>query len=135
MADYDEIAEALQEILRDLLADYDNRIPDSGPFKDVKAGRTVHFGDPDTTRPGRIELAVMHMNSEIDRGYASLRFVSVRVWKSQSGGMASVTCFHTPKPQLKQELQEQALEPSYLVDRVEELAHGLPEETNPDVWK
>ena len=114
---------------------FDEHVPDAGAFADLRASRTVYFGDPDTSQPGRIELAVMHMNTEIDRGYAALRFLSVRVWKSPRGGMASQTCFHLPKDVLKRELQDQESEPSFLVDRVEELAHGLPEETNPDVWR
>jgi hypothetical protein len=135
MSDREEIGQAVQEILREILPVYDELVPARSTFPDVRAGRKVHFGDPEITMPGRIELAVMHMDAELDRTFDSLRFLAVRVWKSRDGGIASTTCFHGAKKELKQELLRQADDPEFLIDRVQELADGLPEETNPDIWR
>jgi len=130
-----DLGEVIEDLLRQILQVYNERVPERGKFNDVRAGAPVHFGDPRTTRPGRIELAVMHMDTEIDRNYDEIRFLAVRVWKSREGGIASSTCFHAPKASLKAQLEEEVSAPHFLVDRVEELAHGLPEETNPDIWR
>ncbi|MGI8905854.1 MAG: hypothetical protein ACR2IE_05105 [Candidatus Sumerlaeaceae bacterium] len=135
MSNRDEMNQAVREMLDEILAVYEERVPARSKFPDLRAGRRVHFGDPSITLPGRVELAVMHMDAEIDRQFDSLRFLAVRVWKSRNGGMASTTCFHATKDTLQDELERQLEDPSYIIDRVEELAHGLPEETNPDVWR
>lgn len=135
MSDRDEISDAVREMLQEILQQYDERVPALSLFKDVRAGRRVYFGDPSTSMPGRVELAIMHMDAELDREFDSLRFLAVRVWKSLEGGTASTTCFHLTKQQLRDELEQQVVDPAYIVDRVEELANGLPEETNPDVWR
>lgn len=135
MSEPNDLTAALTELLQEVLTQYEERVPESGRFADLRAGRAVHFGDPDTTRPGRVEIAVMHMDTEIDRNYEQVRFLAVRVWKSRDGGTASTTCFHGTKTELKASLQAQLDSPYLLVERAEELAHGLPEESNPDIWR
>ena len=135
MSDRNEIAEAVQQMLDDILSEYEERVPARSVFPDLKAGRKVQFGDPSVAMPGRVELAVMHMDAELDKQFDSLRFLAIRVWKGRQGGTASTTCFHGPKPALKQQLEEEAEKPDYIVDRIWELADGLPEETNPDIWR
>jgi hypothetical protein len=130
-----EMSEAVREALQKILQQYDQRVPARSVFKDVTGGARLHFGDPSITLPGRIELAVMHMDAQLDREYDSLRFLAIRVWKSPDGGMASTTCFHATAQELKEELEGQLHDPSFIVDRIEELAHGLPEETNPNIWR
>jgi hypothetical protein len=46
-----------------------------------------------------------------------------------------VSCLHGTKAELRAELEELGHDPQYLVERVSELADGLPEETNPDAWR
>lgn len=135
VSQHQELEQAVRDILEELLPVYDERVTTKAKFPDLHAGRRVHFGDPDISLPGRVELAVMHMDAQIDRNYDSLRFLAIRVWKSREGGTASTTCFHATKTDLKTELEQQLHDPSFIIDRVEELALGLPEETNPDVWR
>jgi hypothetical protein len=135
MSDRDDIAEAVEEMLHEILTAYEDRVPAQSIFPDVRAGRKVYFGDPSTSMPGRVELAVMHMDKELDKVFDSLRFLAVRVWKSRDGGTASTTCFHATKKELRALLEEQLHSPDYIVDRIQELANGLPEETNPDIWR
>lgn len=129
------VEEALSGILRDLLRYYDERVPERSTFPDVRVGRSVYFGDPDLTRPGRVELVVMHMDKDLDAAFDHMRFVSVRVMKSREGGFVSSSCLHGTKKELRERLTALAGNPQFLVERVYELANGLPEETNPDIWR
>lgn len=135
MNDDASIADALVGILQELLEKYDAHVPEQGIFKDLRAGRPVHYGDPTTTLQGRLELSVMHMDAELDRKYNSLRFLAIRVWKSRIGGMASSSCLHNDKATLRREMEKLVTAPGFLVARVQELADGLPEATNPDIWR
>lgn len=133
--DYDEMVKTVQELVSDLLRHYDERVPERGEFPDVRVGRTVQFGDPDVSLPGWVELVVMHMDARLDPKFDLMRFVSVRVMKSREGGYASLTCFHGPKDEVRKNLEEQLRDPEFLIERISELAEGLPEETNPDLWR
>jgi hypothetical protein len=130
-----EIEKALAECLRDILRHYDERVTERSAFNDLRAWREVHFDDPDMTLPGKLELVVMSMDERLDPSYVTLRFLSVRVMKSRQGGYASMTCLHGTKVELREQLDVLLHDPDFLVDRVRELADGLPEETNPDVWR
>lgn len=131
----EELHQTLKAMLQDLLRYYDERVPECGAFPDVRVVRPFHYGDPDVSLPGKLELVIMNMDSELDRKYDSLRFVSVRVMKSREGGFAAMTCLHGGKTDVKARLEELVSDPGFLADRVNELALGLPEETNPDIWR
>lgn len=131
----DGLSEAASSIVRSLLAQFEERVSERGPFPDLQAGRTVQFGDPDTAMPGRVDLLVLNMDSGTDPAFNELRFVSVRVRRAIHGGFASLSCLHGRKAELRKQLEDLADDPAFLVERIEELAHGLPEETNPDLWK
>lgn len=135
MTDREQIAEAVSRLLSELLVHFDKKVPEQGPFPDLRARCEVEFGDPSTDAPGWLELDVMPMEVKLDPNYNRIRFISVRVMKSRKNGYASMTCLHCEKQELRQEIEAQIKDPEYLVQRVEELASGLPEETNPDVWK
>ena len=135
MSERDEITNAIRDILHELLTRYEERVPERGPFPDYKAGRKVYFGDPTTTLPGWLGLVIMNMDLRQDPGFDQVRFISIRIMKSREGGYASLTCLHGSKQELANELRGQLGDPEYLVNRATELAQGLPEETNPDVWK
>jgi hypothetical protein len=130
-----QIGPLLSGMVADLLKNYDERVPERGMFPDVRVMRPFHFGDPETTLPGKVELVVMNMDREMDPQFSELRFVSVRVVRSRHGGFASMSCLHSTKGQLRARLEELQRDPEFLVERVEELAEGLPEETNPDIWR
>lgn len=132
---HDDMAETLRGLVQDLLGRYDEFVSERGEFPDARVGRTIQFGDPDVTLPGKVELVVMHMDARLDRAYDVMRFVSVRVMKSREGGWSSLTCLHGTREQLRQELEQLARDPDFLVERVSELADGLPEESNPDLWR
>lgn len=135
MENHDEVKDAVSAILADILNVYHERVPDNGAFKDIRLGRQVQFDDPTTALPGRLELVVMNMDPRLDPKYDRLRFLSVRVMKSRAGGYSSSTCLHGSKSELYTQLEELAEDPEFLVMRVLELAEGLPEESNPDVWR
>jgi len=135
MIDREEAAGLVSTMTRDLLRFYDERVPEQGDFPDIRVGKPVHFGDPTITVPGRIELIVMNMDKRLDPSYDYLRFLSVRVMKSREGGFTSSTCLHGRKKELREELEKLAEDPSFLVERVEQLSNGMPEETNPDIWR
>ena len=135
MTTYSHVGDALVAMLRDLLRRYDEFVTERGPFPDLSARARVHFGDPDTTLPASLEMIVMNMHSSDEPQFVTQRFVSVRVAKGRSGGFVSLSCFHGTKKELRELLEEQADDPSALVVRVNELAEGLPEETNHDVWR
>ncbi len=133
--DYNEMTETVQTLLHDLLRDYEERVPEEGVFPDLRVGRMIQFGDPAISSPGRIELVVMNMDARLDPAFHYMRFVSVQVMKSREGGYVAVTCFHGRKEELRVSLSDQITEPDFLIDRISELADGLPEETNPDIWR
>jgi len=131
----DEIENTLRELIEELLEQFDSRVPETGDFRDLNVGRGVHFGDPETALPGKLQLIVMHMDARLDPRYHYLRFLSVRVMKSREGGYSSSTCLHGRKQELREALEEQLHDPQLLLERVNQLAIGLPEETNPDIWR
>src|SRR5437868_562844 len=99
-----ELSNVMSEMVREILEKFDSRVPDTGPFRDLNAGRQYHFGDPATSLPGKIELIVMNMDVALDPRFQNLRFVSVRVMKSREGGFSSSTCLHGPKAELREQL-------------------------------
>lgn len=130
-----EISEALQEILTDILAAYEEKVPAEGAFNDFRVKRQVRFGDPATASPGLLELTVMAMDEKINPANRALRFLAIRVRKSPRGGVVSSTCFHGTTEKLRGELEREQRNPAMLVMIVQELLFGLPEETNPDMWR
>lgn len=135
MPDETQLGPLLSGMVADLLRYYDERVPERGAFPDVRVSRPFHFGDPGTTMPGKVELVVMNMDREMDPQFSEMRFVSVRVVKSREGGFVSMSCLHSTKAQLRARLEDLRHDPDFFIERVEELAAGLPEETNPDLWR
>ena len=122
-------------MISDLLANFDDKVPAEGIFNDIRLKRQVQFGDRDTSSPGLLELTIMAMDEKLNPANRNLRFVAVRVKKSSRGGTVSSTCFHGTKGQVLAELQREQKDPTLLLEKVEELVSGLPEETNPNVWR
>ncbi|MCX7020218.1 MAG: hypothetical protein WCK47_11890 [bacterium] len=135
MTDSTDISVILKDIIDELLRKYDDCVTEHGAFPDLKAGRRAHFDDPLTTLPGWLELAVMSMNSHDEPHFITQRFLSVRVVKSRKQGFVSLSCNHGFKQELRNSLQTLATDPEPLVERILELADGLPEETAPDIWR
>ena len=131
----DEISPILKEMLADMLRDFDTRVPELHAFPDFRIRRQAHFADPATTLPGILEIAIMSMDESLSPDRASQRFLAIRVKKSPRGGAVSCTCFHGTRDELKQHLQQELKAPAQLLNRIEELSHGLPEETNPAMWR
>jgi len=135
MSSDSEIMEVLPRMLGELLQAYDERVSDEGPFNDLRVKKQVFYNDPATAMPGILEIAVMSMDADLNPVNKTLRFVAVRVKKSPRGGAVSSTCFHGTKAELKAELERELRAPDLLPNRIEELASGLPEETNPNMWR
>lgn len=132
---HSEIEEVLQEILAALLADFDKRVPAEGSFDDFRIKKQVYFGDPATAMPGLLELTIMSMEEKLDASHRAMRFLAVRVKKSSRGGTVSATCFHGTTDELRAELEREKRDPTLLMEKISELALGLPEETNSDLWR
>lgn len=130
-----DIVTSLQEMLGELLAVYDEKVPAEGPFNDVRFKRQVHYGDPKSTSPGLLEITVMSMDEKLNPVNRPLRFMALRVKRNSRGGTASSTCFHGTKEHVRAELEREKLDPALLMERIEELASGLPEETNSNLWR
>ena len=135
MFDNGEIRKAVIEIVEEILESYDKHVPECAAFPDLRVGRKVFFGDRLTTMPGRVELVVMNMDKRHDPDFDRMRFLSLRVMKSREGGYASVTCLHGDKAEVRRELEGFVDFPEFLLARIDELSNGLPEETNPDIWR
>ena len=130
-----ELGKAISETVAELLKSFDSRVPERGEFQDLRAWREFHFDDPDTTLPGKFELAVLNMDKRLDPTFDFMRFLSVRVMKSRKGGYTSVSCLHSTREELREQLMMLAHDPEFLIERISELADGLPEESNPDLWR
>jgi hypothetical protein len=135
MTDDLPLDKTISSMLTELLRRYDEAVAERGPFRDLCARRPVFFGDPLTTMPAHVELMIMHMNADDEPGFVTQRFLSVRVTKSREHGFVSLSCLHGNKAELRARLHEEAANPEFLVQRVSELAQGLPEESNPDIWR
>jgi len=130
-----EIRSAISELLTGILRNYDARVPQEGAFDDLRVKQQVAFSDPSTSGPGVLELTVMAMDETINHANRTLRFLAVRVKKSPRGGTVSSTAFHGDKDHLRADLEREQKEPKILMEIVQELLFGLPEETNPDAWR
>lgn len=135
MSNEGEIQDAVVEILNDLLRQYDDRVTAEGSFDDFRLKRQVVFGDPDVALPGLLEMTVRAMGESVNPAHRVQRFLAVRVKRSASGGVVSTTMFHGTKDELRTELERERKNPAVLVAAVEELLFGLPEETNPNLWR
>lgn len=135
MAMDSDVGAALDEMLVEILRVFDARVPAEGPFDDVRFKRQVVFGDPETAAPGLLELTVMAMDDSVNPANRRLRFLALRVKRSPRGGTVSSTCFHGTADQLRADLEKSRQRPELLLHAIEELLFGLPEETNPDVWR
>ncbi len=135
MSSNSEIATALHEMLIDLLPDFYDKVPEKGSFNDLRVKRQVYFDDPGTTLPGLLELTVMCMDQQLDPNFGEMRFVAIRVKKSPRGGTVSATCFHGTTDEVRLALERERQNPARLLEKIQELASGLPEETNPDLWR
>ncbi|MBX7246669.1 MAG: hypothetical protein K1X53_14325 [Candidatus Sumerlaeaceae bacterium] len=135
MTIHDDLETTVTDMIGEILGRYDAHVPESGSFPDLRVSRKYHFGDPDLSRPGLVEMIVMNMNAKLDPEFDKKRFISVRVMKSRAAGYASNSCLHGTRDELRKRLESLSRNPGYLVDRIMELSHGLPEETNPDIWR
>lgn len=130
-----DIVTPLTEMLGELLAVYDDKVPAEGAFSDLRFKRQIHFGDPKSTSPGLLEVTVMSMDEKLNPANRHIRFVALRVKKNSQGGTVSSTCFHGTTEQVRAELEREKAGPGLLLELIEELASGLPEETNSNLWK
>lgn len=135
MSSNNEIYSALQELVGEILQAFDHKVSETGPFPDLRVKQQLYYGDPAVNQPGMLELTVMNMDQQINPQHSSTRFLALRVKKSPRGGTVSATCFHGTKSELRAELEREQKDPTILAERVQELASGLPEETNPNLWR
>ena len=122
-------------MVHELLEQFDHRMTTRGPFNEFHTGGNLALGDPTTTAPMHVEMVVMAMDPAIEARFVELRFVSLRIMKSRDGGFVSLSCLHGSADELRGRLVALERDPGYLIERIRELAQGLPAETNPDIWR
>jgi hypothetical protein len=135
MRDFIPLSEILPALLQSLLATYDERVTESGPFPDHSVTARVAIEGMLGVRNLRLEISVRSMNKEINEAFHTQRFLAVRLHRPDGPGFVSSTCFHGTKAELRSRLIALLKDPADLITRIEELAHGLPEETNPNLWR
>ena len=129
------LTRAVSAMVHELLDQFDHHMTTRGPFHEFHAGGNLALGDPATTAPLHVEMVVMAMDPAIEARFVELRFVSLRIMKSRDGGFVSLSCLHGTADELRTRLVALEREPGYLIERIRELAQGLPAETNPDIWR
>ena len=119
-----------------LLEQFDQHMTTRGPFHEFHARGNLALGDDSaSTAPLHVEMVVMAMDPAIEPRFVELRFVSLRIMKGREGGFVSLSCLHGTADELRARLVALEREPGYLIERIRELAQGLPAETNPDLWR
>lgn len=133
----EKILHLIQDLLELILEEYDTRVTQRGPFPDLRVGKQVDFSfsEKPVNDPGKLEFAVLNMDAMIDSAYDDKRFLSMRVKKTSRGGFVSTTFFHGTFDELKNRLLDEAHNPQVIPEKLEELLSGLPEKTNPDLWR
>ncbi len=129
------LATAVSAMVHALLEQFDHHMTTRGPFHEFHAGGNLALGDPATTVPLHVQMVVMAMDPAIEARFVELRFVSLRIMKSRGGGFVSLSCLHGTADELSARLEALERDPAYLIERIRELAQGLPQETNPDIWR
>ncbi len=122
----------ISELIFRLRLNTEERMPETGEFDDIRVAAPALFRDG--SNPGHLELTAMHMTQKIDPQYANLRFVVIRV-RTGGGGAASSTCLHGTRAELLQNLAQKDTVHELILQRVMELAAGLPQQSDPDKWK
>lgn len=117
-----------------LLEDFDSKVPAAGMFPDHRVSEPYPF-EGESGPLGRLELAVVAMDPRRDPSFDTVRYVALRVKKSPKGGVASISCMHGTAAEVKARLEGEARRAVYLSERATELAEGLPEETDPEMWR
>jgi len=128
------IASCLRELLQELISLVEKNVPETGPFRDISVGSTTETAG-DFPESLHLNLVVMHMDERLNPAFAPMRFLTIRVRKSPGGGVSSTTCFHAPGEKLLKELIRESKDPEILVEKVLELASGLPEKTSRNLWR
>ncbi|MCX7963554.1 MAG: hypothetical protein N2644_03585 [Candidatus Sumerlaea chitinivorans] len=135
MHEFSPLTDVLPALLENLFATYDERVTECGPFPDHSVSARVAIEGMLGVRNVRLEISVRSMNKEINEAFQTQRFLAVRLHKTDGPGFVSATCYHGTKEELRSRLVALIANPADLTERIEELAHGLPEETDPDLWR
>jgi len=64
-----------------------------------------------------------------------LRFVALRARSPETQGFLSSTMFHGTKGELRSVLRRLLDDPAELLEAATALLEGLPEESDPDLWR
>lgn len=133
----EKIIHLIQDLLELILEKYDERVTRRGAFPDLRVGKQVDFtfSEKPAEYPGKLEFAVLNMDAKIDSAYDDKRFLSMRIKKTSRGGFVSTTFFHGTFDELKDRLLDEAHQPQIIPEKLEELLSGLPEQTNPELWR
>ncbi len=128
---------AISELLRELLVKFGEFVTAEGIFPDLVATRHVcHRSSLNGSESVVIlELAVRAMNPEFDPRFRTLRFLALRAHSPQTHGFISTTLFHAKADDLRKKLDELLANPQELLESATALLEGLPEESDPDLWR
>ena len=131
------LEEAVPELLRELLTDFDAKVPSCGEFPDfVVTQKVSHVSALNGSESLVVlEFAVRAMNPEQQREFDTLRFLAIRARSLGSGGFVSTTLYHGEKNTLRGTLVRLSQDPTALIETVAALLEGLPEESDPALWR
>ncbi len=122
----------ISELIFRLKLNIEERMPETGEFDDIRVAAPAVFSE--ATTAGQLELTAMHMTKKIDPEYENLRFIVIRV-RTGGGGAASSTTLHGTRSEILENLGKKDTVHELIYHRVMELAAGLPQQSDPDMWK
>ena len=137
MAQVLKLEEAVPVLVRTLLSRYDAAVPEKGLFSDLVAVERVHHRSSLNGSESEVflEMAVRAMNPDADARFDRLRFVALRARSPETQGFLSSTMFHGTKGELRSVLRRLLDDPAELLEAATALLEGLPEESDPDLWR
>ncbi len=137
MAEPVTLEQALLLLVESLLARYEECVPARGLFPDLSASQPVRHRSSLSGSESEVilEMSIRAMNPEAGEAFDRVRFVCLRARNPRTQGFASATMFHGTKTELHQRLKRMRIDADELLDAARALLEGLPEETNPDLWR
>jgi hypothetical protein len=133
------MSDALNEMLAELAAELAHRlpreIPATGDFTPLTVRGPIEVKTPRGTFRGKVELHILAMRADIQSDFSDKRLLSVRVSSKGGQGFVSRSCFHGTSADLLASLTTESNSPTQLCEAVEQLAIGLPVESDDSLWR
>ncbi|MGB9691187.1 MAG: hypothetical protein ACPL7D_03370 [Candidatus Sumerlaeaceae bacterium] len=128
---------AIREMLHELVSKYGEFVAQAGLFPDLVAARRVRHRSSLNGSESEVvlEMAVRAMNPEFDPRFQSMRFLALRAHSPTTQGFISTTLLHASTQELRERLEGLLTDSQELLEAATQLIEGLPEESDPDLWR